>query len=108
MRNKVLKSFYIFAGAETREFKSGKIVEVKKISVGRHGWSEKEIEEEDNNPWFVRKIVAEARESLTSGESINLKKLNFFKSTGAPNESVPHIICSPEESCWLAKIQVFR
>ena len=30
------------------------------------------------------------------------------KSTGAPNESVPHIICSPEESCWLAKIQVFR
>ena len=28
--------------------------------------------------------------------------------TGAPNESVPHIICSPEESCWLAKIQVFR
>ena len=29
-------------------------------------------------------------------------------SAGAPNESVPHIICSPEESCWLAKIQVFR
>ena len=28
--------------------------------------------------------------------------------TVAPNESVPHIICSPEESCWLAKIQVFR
>ena len=28
--------------------------------------------------------------------------------TGAPNESVPHIICSLEESCWLAKIQVFR
>ena len=28
--------------------------------------------------------------------------------SGAPNESVPHIICSPEESCWLAKIQVFR
>ena len=31
-----------------------------------------------------------------------------FEETGAPNESVPHIICSPEESCWLAKIQVFR
>ena len=30
------------------------------------------------------------------------------RETGAPNESVPHIICSPEESCWLAKIQVFR
>ena len=29
-------------------------------------------------------------------------------SAGAPNESVPHIICSPEESCWLAKIQVCR
>ena len=28
--------------------------------------------------------------------------------SGAPNESVPHIICSPEKSCWLAKIQVFR
>ena len=28
--------------------------------------------------------------------------------SGAPNESVPHIICSAEESCWLAKIQVFR
>ena len=27
---------------------------------------------------------------------------------GAPNESVRHIICSPKESCWLAKIQVFR
>ncbi|XP_068692843.1 uncharacterized protein [Montipora foliosa] len=25
--------------------------------------------------------------------------------SGAPNESVPHIICSPEESCWLAKMQ---
>ena len=28
--------------------------------------------------------------------------------SGAPNESVPHVICSPEEPCWLAKIQVFR
>ena len=28
--------------------------------------------------------------------------------SGAPNESVPHIICSPEESCWLAEIQVCR
>ena len=34
---KGLKSSYIFAGAETREFKSGKIVQVKKISAGRHG-----------------------------------------------------------------------
>ena len=37
LRNKVLKSYYTFAGAETREFKSGKIVQVKKISAGRHG-----------------------------------------------------------------------
>lgn len=30
---------------------------------------------------FVRKIIAEARESLESGESVNVNKLKFFKST---------------------------
>ena len=30
---------------------------------------------------FLRKIIAEARESLKSGESVNINKLKFFKST---------------------------
>jgi len=30
---------------------------------------------------FLRKIIAEARESLKSGESVNVNKLKFFKST---------------------------
>ena len=40
--------------------------------------------------------------------AIEVLQFNRFIYTGAPNESVPHITCSPEESCWLAKIQVFR
>ena len=47
-----------------------------------------------------------SEEFLVEVPTLGLKKMN--KITGAPNESVPHIICSPEESCWLAKIQVFR
>ena len=37
-----------------------------------------------------------------------LRNMQMNIPLGALNESVPHIICSPEESCWLAKIQVFR
>ena len=40
--------------------------------------------------------------------SLSITLITTWQTPGAPNESVPHIICSPEESCWLAKIQVFR
>ena len=41
----------------------------------------KKITIRESHRTFARKIIAEARESLTSGESIDLKKLKFFKST---------------------------
>ena len=41
----------------------------------------KKITIRESHRTFVRKIIAEARESLTSGESIDLKKLKFLKST---------------------------
>ncbi|XP_068735432.1 uncharacterized protein [Montipora capricornis] len=41
----------------------------------------KKITIRESHRTFVRKIIAEARESLTSGESIDLKKLTFFKFT---------------------------
>ena len=41
----------------------------------------KKITIRERHRTFVRKIIDEARESLTSGESIDLKKLKFLKST---------------------------
>ena len=47
-------------------------------------------------------------ESKMAGENNKHVIQMYSDVSGAHNESVPHIICSPEESCWLAKIQVFR
>ena len=41
----------------------------------------KKMTDRENHSTFVRKIIAEARESLESGESVNVNKLKFVKST---------------------------
>ena len=61
-------------------------------------------------PWNFFCFVLEFLSAHYITNSLECFKLStkLLVNTGAPNESVPHIICSPEESCWLAKIQVFR
>ena len=49
----------------------------------------------------------EDKEGLARELKSTLMSVPVSESPGAPNESVPHIICSPEESCWLANYRCF-